>query len=158
MSGVKQLVAYSDDSSQSILDEKWRKYNNAMVSIQDAGNQNNITTNENLSREKAQRDKYAIRTSAYKTAASVEVAAAASGTGGRSLDIAMFDVGRSEALALDAVNRDVTVQFLQYDNQRQGSAMQARMAHDFRAPNTPNPATYLLGFASDVASITNKDD
>lgn len=156
VSGIKQLVSYNEDVKQHDLDAKWQAYNNAMIAVQDAGNQNNITTNENLAVQDAAKKKYAIRQTAYKTRASAEVAAAASGTGGRSVDIALFDIGRNEAMALEATNDDLAMQYLQFDNQRVASSMQAKMSHDFRGLPTPNPATYMLGFASDAASIMTK--
>ena len=153
VSGAKNLVAYNEKAKQTESDRKWQAYNNAMVTVQEAGNQNSITTNENLARERAAIQRAAITKSAYQTKAQAEVAAAASGTSGRSVDIALYDIGRNEAMAIDAVDKDLKVQFLGFDNQRQGSAMQGQMSKDFRGLPMPNAATYMLGFATDAASI-----
>lgn len=153
VSGAKGLLGFMDQRRQAEADRKWQKYNNTMVAIQDAGNQNTITINENLARAKAGQQAAAIRKSAYQTKASAEVAAAAAGTTGRSVDIAIYDIERNEALALEAVGRDLETQYLQFDNQRQGSAMQAKMSKDFRGFPMPNPATAMLGFATDAYNI-----
>jgi hypothetical protein len=153
VSGVKHLTAYNEKKEQTLLDRKWQAYNNAMVKIQDAGNQNALTTNENLAREQAAMKRFAMKKSAYQTKATAEVAAAATGTGGRSVDMTLWDIGRNEAWAIDAVEKDLSVQFLQIDNQREGSAMQAKLGTDFRGLPMPNPATYMLGFATDAVSL-----
>jgi hypothetical protein len=157
VSGLKSLVGYSDARKQAVQDKKWQNYNNAMVRIQDAGNQNAITTNENIAREKATSDKFAVRKSAYITKASAEVSAAAAGTTGRSVDIALYDIGRNEAMMIDSVGKDLEAQYLQFTNQREGSAMQAKTSQDFRGLPQPNAATYMLGFATDAYSIMNQD-
>lgn len=155
VSAAKAIIGFSQAKRQAVQDRKWQLYNNTMVSIQDAGNQNAITTNENLAREKATRDAFAVRKSAYQTKASAEVAAAASGTTGRSVDITIYDIGRNEALMLDGIGKDLQGQYGQFTQQREGSAMSAKMSKDFRGVPMPNPATYMLGFATDAYSIFN---
>jgi len=156
VSGVKAILGYTQARKQAVQDKKWQLYNNTMVSIQDAGNQNAITVNENLAREKASRDAFAVKKSAYQTKASAEVAAAASGTTGRSVDIALYDIGRSEALMLDQIGKDLSAQYMQFDQQRQGSAMSAKLSKDFRGVPMPSPATYMLGFATDAYDLFNE--
>jgi hypothetical protein len=124
-----------------------------MVKLSDANNQNILTTNENLARANSIDQSFAIERSEYLTSAQAEVAAAASGTGGRSVNDVMFDIEHNAASAQARRKQDLEAQYLQIDNQRQQSRFQAAMSMDYSPIPEPNPATYMLNFATDMAKL-----
>lgn len=128
-------------------DRKWQAYNNKMVRLQDAQNQNSITTNENMRKERKATQVMQVQMSERATSASAEVAAASTGTIGRSVNMVLFDIGRNAASARQAIEKDDDWQDAQTDNQRLQSAMQAEMQVDLRQIPGPNPATMMLGVA-----------
>lgn len=134
----------------------WQAYNNKMVRLQNAQNQNAINVNERLAIERSSLQEFNIRKSELLTVASVEVAAAASGTVGNSVNRAIFDVQRNAAVASANRQRDLDAQFLAFDQQRVNSAMSAELSLNREVIPSPNPATYLLGFGSDMVGEYRK--
>lgn len=150
LSAVKSGVSYLQAKEQAASDRRWQRYNNAMTMIA-AGQANNaVTYNENLARERSTQQGVAIRRSEFITSASVEAAAAASGTTGRSVNQVLFDVERAAAEADSNRVNDLENQQEAFQQQRQQIAQQAMTQQDLRTIPSPSLATAMLGFATDV--------
>lgn len=141
---VNFITASEDAKSQ----RKWQAYNNALVRLQNATNQNALTTNEGMAVERASEAEYAIRKNEYITKASVEVSAAATGTTGRSVNAVLFDVGRNAARASADKARDLDYQLLGFQQQRELSNLQTEMQIDHSRIPGPNPADVVLGLTT----------
>lgn len=131
----------------------WQNYKNTMTVLSNANNQNIITTNDNIARTASSNQSFQIERSEYLTDAQAEVSAAASGTGGRSPNAVLFDIGRNTDMAQSRRQADLEAQYNQNDNQRQQSAFQAANAMDYSPIPQPNSATAILGFATDMTKI-----
>jgi len=146
LGGVKSIGSYLVASAEAKNKRRWQKYNNTMVMLQGAQNQNTLTDNENMARERSAEEAFLIRRSEYITKASAEVAAAATGTTGRSVNMILFDVGRNAAVADRDRARDLDLQYLGIDNQRKQVALQTKMSLDMTDIPNPNPFSYALDF------------
>ena len=147
---AQQIGGFIAASKQAKADKAWQKYNNKMVRLQDAMNQNALTTNENIQREATLEKRFGIRVSEYKTIASATVVAAASGTVGRSVNSVLFDVHRNAAHADALAAQDFEYAKLQIDEQRRQSSMQAQLNLDLRKIQGPSPIGLALGLVGTV--------
>ena len=134
-------------------DRKWQEYNNKMVRIQDGMNQNAITTNENMRMERLAKQQFSVQKQEMSTIASAEVAAAATGTVGRSVNMVLFDINRNAAETRQKLNRDSEYAAEQARNQREQSAMGAQLQLDLRHIPDPNPASMLMGIAGGIGKL-----
>lgn len=148
---VGSLVGYITASQDAKQQRKWQAYNNALVRLQNAQNQNAITTNEGMATERASEAEYAIRKSEYITKGSAEVSAAATGTIGRSVDLVLFDIGRNAAKASADKARDLGYQMLGFQQQRESSNLQTEMNIDRASIPGPNPADMVMGLTTPFA-------
>lgn len=146
--GAQSVGSYIVQMAEAKNKRAWQKYNNAMVMLQRGQNQNTLTDNENMARERTQEEAFLIRRSEYITKASAEVAAAATGTTGRSVNMVMFDIGRNAAVADRDRQRDFQLQQLGTDNARRQTELQAKMSLDLTDIPNPNPFSAALGFMS----------
>jgi hypothetical protein len=153
LSLLREGMAYSDAKKTADAKRAWQAYRNTMVEISNQTNQNIITTNENIARGASIDQAFSIERSEYITSAQAEASAAASGTGGRSVNDVLFDIDRNASHAQAQRQRDLNAQYLQFDNQRQQSQMQAAMSKDYSPIPEPNPATYMLNFATDAFKL-----
>lgn len=153
LAALRTGMQYSQAKEDAAAKKAWQDYKNTMVRLSDATNQNILTTNANLAYDNSQLQAFAIERSEYLTTAQAEVAAAASGTGGRSVNDVLFDVERNATMAQSRRKADLEAQYLQIDNQRQQSHFQAAMQMDYSPIPEPNPATYMLNFASDAYKL-----
>jgi hypothetical protein len=146
-------MQYEQAKKDAEAKKAWQAYKNTMVQLSDANNQNTLTTNANLAFEQSALQAFSIERSEYITSAQAEVAAAASGTGGRSANAVLLDVERNATMAQSRRQGDLEAQFLQIDNQRRQSQFQAAMSMDYSPIPEPNPATYMLNFATDMTKL-----
>lgn len=153
LSLLKQGVGYSEAKKAAEAKQAWQAYKNTMLELSNANNQNIITTNENLARRNSADQSFSIERSEYLTSAQAEVAAAASGTGGRSVNAVMFDIEQNATMAQAKRKQDLEDQYLQAENQRQQSNFQTALSHDYSPIPEPNPATYMLNFATDAYKL-----
>ncbi|QPC44932.1 hypothetical protein HW532_20865 [Kaustia mangrovi] len=131
----------------------WQKYNNAMVRLADAQNQNAITTNRNLAIERSTEQGFQIERSEYVTKAAAEVAAAAIQTEGRSVNQTLFQIESNAAHAQARRKADLEAQFAAFDHQRMTSAFQAAQQIDYSIIPEPSPVSSLLGFGAEAFDI-----
>lgn len=153
---IQGVGSYIVAKKQAADDKRWRDYNNAMTNLQNAQNQNTITTNENLAIERSAEQAYQIRKSEYITKASAEVQAAATGTTGNSVDMVLFDIGRNAADADAKRLMDLEAQVLGFNNQRVTSNMQTAASIDYRVTPTPSLTSSLLMTGADLTNQWNK--
>ena len=154
---VGSVVDYITASRDAKSQRKWQAYNNALVRLQNAQNQNALTTNEGMAVERSAEMEYAIRKSEYMTKASTEVAAAATGTTGRSVDLIMFDVGKNAAEASYKRQQDLEYQLLGIQQQRESSNLQTEMQIDHSTIPGPNAADMVLGLTTNFAKVWNSE-
>lgn len=145
MGFAQQIGGFIAASKQAAADKAWQKYNNTMLKLSNAINQNALTTNENIQREATLEKRYMIRKSEYTTLASASVAAAASGTIGRSVNSVMHDIKRNAALADAAAAQEFEYNKVAIDEQRRQSSMQTQMQMDLRSIQGPSPIALALG-------------
>lgn len=134
-------------------DRKWQDYNNRMTRLQDAQNQNALTSNENMRKERKHVQLMQVKMSETATKASAEVSAASTGTIGRSVNMVLFDVGRNAARARSSIEKDDDWQDAQTDNQRMQSAMQTELQLDLRSIPGPSAASLMLGIGSGLVKM-----
>jgi hypothetical protein len=148
-----QLGSYMAAQKKAEADRAWQDYNNRMTRMADAQNQNALTANENMLRERVHTMRKQIGMAEAATTASAEVAAAATGTTGRSVNMVLFDIERNAAGKREDLERDEKMQLMQIDNKRQQSAFSAQAQLDLRTIPDPNPASYILGLTSDLGKL-----
>lgn len=156
LAGASQVIGYLAAAKKAAADRKWQEYNNKMTRLANAQNQNSITANEILTRKRNALEEFNIRLSGDATKAKIEAQAAATGTTGRSVEAALFDVSRNTANASARREMDWEVQQMQFNQNRQSSQLQTDTQIDYATIPSPNPASYLLGFAADAMDIKNK--
>jgi hypothetical protein len=153
LSLLRAGMDYSDAKKAADSKRAWQTYKNSMVQLSNQNNQNIITTNENIARAASVDQSFAIERSEYLTSAQAEVSAAAAGVGGRSPNDVLFDVERNASGAQARRKLDLQSQYLQADNQRKQSEFQAAQSMDYSPIPEPNPATYMLNFATDAYKL-----
>lgn len=152
-SGISSVGQFILGSMEAKAKRKWQKYNNQMVAIANAQNQNSITTNEILATERASIQKFNIDRSEIITSGQAEASAAAADTEGRSVNAVIFDVERNAGMQRAQVQSDLEAQYLQFSQQRKNSAFQMAQQQDHSFIPMPNPVTALLNFG---ATATDK--
>lgn len=135
---------YQGDAATSKAKRAWQKYSNTMLSLSNAMQQNSITTNQLLASDAFTNQAIQLKKEGIMTSAATEVAAAAAGVKGRSVNLAMRDVKRN------AANREAERQegfkntMLAVSQQRQNASMSAAMQVDYSYIPKPKAATYFL--------------
>lgn len=153
LAALRSGMQYSEAKKSADAKQAWQSYKNTMTQLSNANNQNTITTNENIQRKASVDQAFDIDRSEYLTSAQAEVSAAASGTAGRSVNAVQFDIERNASFAQSQRQNDLSAQYLQDDNSRQQSAFQAANQMDYSPIPQPNPATYMLNFATDASKL-----
>jgi len=152
----KNVGSYLQADKEAKAKRQWQEYRNAMTRLADANNQNAITTNERLMEERISTQRFMVRRSSYVTAAAAEASAAAENTAGRSVNMVQFDVERNASMQQARLTDDLEAQYLQADQQRLNSAFQAATNQDFSFIPSPNMATYMLNFGTDLTNSYSK--
>lgn len=139
--GVTDFLQASRDAKYK---RRLQEYNNKMVRLADAQNQNAITTNQNIAVEASVAKQFAIDRQRYLTEGEVEVAAAASDTAGRSVNQTLYQVQRSADEADSNRQRELEHQLASFSQQRLNSAMQAQQQLDISYIPKPSLITSAL--------------
>ena len=158
LSAFKAIGSYITAKRQAKSDKLWQDYNNKLTRMQDAMNQNALTTNENMLRERSMRDKYNVEISKYKTQASAEVASAAVGAEGNSVDLVMLEISQNAARASKAIDQDADYQYQGIQQQRLSSKMQTEMQIDYTQIVKPSIAAAVMGWGADTMMHKFKRD
>jgi hypothetical protein len=152
-SGIGAIGSYIAAQKKAESDRKWQEYNNKMTRLQDAQNQNSITTNENMRKERKAQQLFQVQKAENSTVASAEVSAASTGTIGRSVDMVLYDVHRNAAVTREQIEKDDRNQDAVTDNQRMSSALQTELQIDKRQIQDPSTASLLLGLGTAGVSM-----
>lgn len=147
MNFIGAEASYQADKAQWKAQTAWKKYQNTMVNLSNAINQNAITTNEVLAQKAFADQALKIKQGGIITQARVEVAAAAAGVKGRTVNQAMFDVQRNAANRERERQDSFVAANLAFDQQRLQSSMSAAMQQDYTYLPKPKSATYYLNAA-----------
>ena len=160
VSGVADIAStlgsYITASKKAKSDRKWQKYNNQLTNMQNAQNQNSITTNRLLIRERTFNQEQQIYKSEKATYASAEASAAASGTIGRSVNMVLFDINRNAASARAANDLDAQYQDMQQVDQSISSQLQTYMQMDLRKITGPSASSLLFGMSSSLVKMAKE--
>lgn len=132
------------DEAQYKANIKWQKYRNTMVHLSNAMNQNTITNNEIISNQAFADQALVIKKGSILGQARAEVAAAAAGVKGRSVNQTMFDIQRNAGIQEAQRQQSLKNSQLAFDQQRLNSAMSDKMQQDYTYFPKPNPAAYYL--------------
>lgn len=132
------------DKTESKLNRAWQKYSNTMIELSHSTSANAITTNEILSQHAFADQALVGKKTSILTQAKVEVAAAAAGVKGRSVNQAMFDVQRNAGAREAERQRSLSNANLAFDQQRLMGRMSANMQKDYSPIPKPNAASYYL--------------
>lgn len=135
---------YQADKAQWKAQTAWQKYRNTMVNLSNSINQNAITQNEILAQQAFADQALKIKKGSLMSTARAEVAAAAAGVKGRSVNQAMLDVKRNAANREYERQVSFTNANLAFDQQRLQSKMSADMQQDYTYLPKPNSASYYL--------------
>lgn len=154
--GFSALSSFITAGKQAKQDRMWQEYNNKMVKLQDAENQNVITTNDLMRRDRKHTQLQQIRMSENATLAGAEAAAAATGTIGNSVNAVLKDISTNAANAVSSVERDDDLQDVQSMTQRFQSAFGAQMQLDRRVISGPSTASLMLGIGQGLITATGK--
>lgn len=144
-SALSSLTSFITASKQAKQDRLWQEYNNKMTKLQNAENQNIITTNDVMRQDRKHTQLMQIQKSETASLASAEASAAASGTIGNSVNMTLRAISQNASNARQAIERDDDLQDVQTMNQRFQSAFGMEMQLDRRVISGPSTASLLLG-------------
>ena len=144
---------YSADKANAKAQKRIQEYRNKMANISNAINQDAITTNTTLAIQQSARQAVYMRRDELSTLGSTAVAAAAAGVRGRSVNATLVDVQRNAGFAESMRQRDLQEQFMQFDQQRLGSALSAVMNQDLSYIPKPSLGSYLMKAATNIVGM-----
>lgn len=155
-SALSSLTSFITAGKQAKQDRLWQEYNNKMLKLQNAENQNIITTNDLMRRDRKHTQLMQIEKSETATIATAEAQAAASGTIGNSVNAALREISVNASNAKQAIERDDDLQDVQSMNQRFQSNMGMEMQMDRRVISGPSTASLMLGIGEGLIKATAK--
>lgn len=153
LSFAQGITGFIQSSREQKYRQKLQEYNNKMVRLADAQNQNAITTNQNIAVEASVAKQFAIERQNYLTQGEADVAAAATDTAGRSVNQTLYQVQRSADEADSVRQRELEHQLAAFRQQRLNSSMQAMQQLDYSYIPKANPVTSMLGIGIDMYKI-----
>jgi hypothetical protein len=147
--------SYKAAKRQAAAQQAWQDYSNTMTNLSNGINQNAITQNEILANEASANNAVGIQKAGLISAAHAEVAAAAAGVKGRSVNQAIRSVQRS--IATQEYDRQISLKNANaaFDQQRLQSAMGASMQQDYSYIPKPSGASYFLNALSNTAASSS---
>lgn len=137
-----QRATYAQQKAMAEYNRKLQEYKNKMTMLSAAQQQNTITQNVTAAIQSSAMQATDIQKKVQEAVGATEVAAAATGTTGRSVDMAITNAERSGASQEYARQQQLQNVFDSADTQRQNVAMQAVMQQDltwYQNPQAPNP-------------------
>ncbi|AUZ94786.1 hypothetical protein HOR97_gp34 [Agrobacterium phage Atu_ph03] len=155
-SALSTLTSFITASKQAKQDRLWQEYNNKLAKIQNGQNQNIITVNDLMRRDRKHTQLEQIQKSETATLASAEAAAAAAGATGNSVNAVLRDISSNAANAVAAIERDDDLQDAQSINQRFQSDLGLELQLDRRVISGPSTASLLLGLGEGLVKGTAK--
>lgn len=159
LAALSANAAGAASEQQYKANKKWQKYENTMLRLSDAQNQNAITQNQTYATMASAAAALEIDKQLIQQRGQATVEAAAAGVGGGSVASSVRAVTRSAASLEYARQEELKAQYLGFDAQRRNSAFNAKMSMDESYIPKPSPLSTILGFAKDVTKtgIDNYD-
>lgn len=145
-----QRQQYANAKAQMEYNRKMQEYRNKMTMLSVAQQQNTITQNVTSAIQSSANVAADIQKKVQEAVSATEVAAAATGTTGRSVDMAQTNVERAGAAQEYARQQQLNNVFASAETQRQNVAMQAVMQQDlnwYQDPAQPSSLTALTQIA-----------
>ena len=142
------IAAYGTFSASKAKADAQRavqKFNNKMVNIANAMNQNVISTNTTLNIQQSARKAVALDRNELTAVGAATVSAAAAGVRGNSVDSTIDNVQRGAGLLEHQRELDLEQQFDQQFNQRLNSSFSARQNQDTSYIAKPSLASAMFG-------------
>lgn len=147
-SGLQYLSAQKEASARKAM----QKYTNRMVDLSNAASQNTITENEIQDRQSLADQAFLNKRAALEQAGTTEVAAAAAGVEGNSVNSAMFDVTRQAAMVEGRRQLEYASHMLAFDTQRTNTDNAAVMQKDNSILPSPSVGNYLFSAVANSAA------
>lgn len=138
------ISSYFADKKKVAAQKSWQEYNNTIVNLSNAMTQNAITENEIIANASAQQDKFDLQKQGLITTAKAEVAAAAAGVKGNSVNLTLLNTQREIGLKEDRRQQSLNNAMLAFDFQRNNSNLQAAASQDYSYIEEPSGASYFL--------------
>lgn len=143
-SGITSLIA---SNKQAKAMKAWQSYQNQMVNLSNAANQDAITTNEILYNKASAENAKNIQLGGMQAEGSAEVSAASAGVKGKSVDVSLAHIKGNAAYAENQRQREFIFKSLGFDVSRKTSALSGQMMMDL--------SDYSISSASQWASMFN---
>lgn len=153
-----QRQQYENAKAMAEYNRKLQEYKNKMTMLSAAQQQNTITQNVTSAIQASANEAADLQKKVQEAAGAAEVAAAATGTTGRSVDMVQTDVERAGAAQEYARQQQLQNVFDSSDTQRQNVAMQAVMQQDlnwYQSPQSPSALTTLVQIGGVAAQYYN---
>ena len=159
---ISAYGSYAADKARTTAQKAVQKYQNTMVNIADAMNQNVITTNTTLNIKQSARKAIALDRNELTAVGAATVNAAAAGVRGNSVDNTVDSIQRGAGLLEHQRELDLEQQFSQQFNQRLNSAFSAKQNQDRSYIAKPSLAGAMFGAVqgnfADASSIDAKGE
>lgn len=155
-----QRAQYAQAKAMTEYNRKLQDYKNKMTMLSAAQQQNTITQNVTSAIQASAVQAVDIQKQVQAAVGANEVAAAATGTTGRSVDMAITNAERAGAAQEYARQQQLQNVFASADTQRQNVSMQAVMQQDltwYQSPQAPNPIITALRLGIGAADAMNYD-
>jgi hypothetical protein len=153
MNWLSAAMQYNADKKEYKAKKAWQNYSNTMVQLSAGVQQDAITTNQIFAMDALTQQGFQAQQDTLDTAGKTEVASAAAGVKGKSVNLSMRDVlrkaGMREAERQDSFQKTM----LDFRNQRTNVAMAAAMQKDYSYIPKPNAASYFLQAAQKNLSM-----
>lgn len=141
---ISAIAGYRQARQTVKYQRRMQDYNNKMVSLSDALNQNAITNNVSTQMQKFAMAAVELKANAIQTSAQAEVAAAAAGVEGNSVEATIMDIQANAAGREYNRQNELKAMFNSATSQRQNSVWQARLQKDVSYIPSPSLMSYVL--------------
>lgn len=138
-------------SKMAASKKEWQEYNNGMLRLQNAQNQNAITQNATMTIEAGVMTKLNLERSRKAAAGKAEAFAAAAGVGGGSVKSTLFGLKQNQLAQELAQTQNTERQLAAIEVQRMQSSMSAVLQTD-HTDYSVNPMNLVAGIFGAVAS------
>jgi hypothetical protein len=147
-SGIADGVSsYFASKAQAKFMEQTQAFNNRIVNLSNANNQDALTEQSIQVRDASARDAVTIQMQRMEAHASAEVAAATAGVAGNSVNLTMMDISRNAARAEHLRRETLKSHYISNDQQRRNSQFGAFTSQDRSYIPKPSVASAALGIA-----------
>jgi len=155
LSFVQGVTGFANQSIASRLSSKLQKYRNQMVELTGAMNERVINLNEVATRDAGVRAAFAIAAASKRDLGAAEVAAAARGTSGRSVDSTMRGLRRSALAAQAARKLTTSTEMRNHHNERVNNRVSTILGRDIQVHSKPSVLMAGMGVASNMFNTWN---